>query len=253
MVRGRTHDRLLNGVDDRIPDDAAVEALRAEVRDALVRLRKRRVREHRADVPWRSVRVEEERGARRDVVEPVAVRVHLVEPDLVDEVAVARDVDRRLEGLVQRHRPELLERLLPGLDRAGHADREPAVAGVVEGQRRPFSQNEVGCIAAGAVSRPSIVVTSPPAVRMTMKPPPPMPHENGSVTRGRPPRRPRRLWRSRRVAECRSPPASRGSRPMRPRRPTRSRWVGRNRSRRVQPLVCHRRVPLPRRVRRANP
>jgi hypothetical protein len=45
-----------------------------------------------------------------------------------------------------------------------------------------FSQNEVGVIAAGAVSRPSIVVTRPPAVRTTMKPPPPMPHENGSVT-----------------------------------------------------------------------
>ena len=46
----------------------------------------------------------------------------------------------------------------------------------------PFSQNEVGVMAAGAVSRPSIVVTLPPAVRITMKPPPPTPHENGSVT-----------------------------------------------------------------------
>ena len=46
----------------------------------------------------------------------------------------------------------------------------------------PFSKNESGCIVAGAFSRPSIVVTLPLAVRMTMKPPPPMPHENGSVT-----------------------------------------------------------------------
>ena len=46
----------------------------------------------------------------------------------------------------------------------------------------PFSMNESGFIARGAFSRPSIVVTSPSAVRMTMKPPPPMPHENGSVT-----------------------------------------------------------------------
>src|SRR3954470_4143854 len=46
----------------------------------------------------------------------------------------------------------------------------------------PFSQNEVGVIAAGAVSRPSIVVTLPSAVRITMNPPPPTPQENGSVT-----------------------------------------------------------------------
>ena len=42
--------------------------------------------------------------------------------------------------------------------------------------------NESGCIAAGDFSRESIVVTLPFGVRMTMKPPPPMPHENGSVT-----------------------------------------------------------------------
>ena len=37
-------------------------------------------------------------------------------------------------------------------------------------------------MASGAFSRPSIVVTRPCGVRMTMKPPPPMPAENGSVT-----------------------------------------------------------------------
>src|SRR5438045_9358259 len=43
--------------------------------------------------------------------------------------------------------------------------------------------NDAGVIAAGAVSRPSIVVTLPSDVRgMTMKPPPPIPHENGSAT-----------------------------------------------------------------------
>ena len=45
-----------------------------------------------------------------------------------------------------------------------------------------FSQNESGCIVAGDSSRESIVVTSPEAVRITMNPPPPMPHEYGSVT-----------------------------------------------------------------------
>jgi hypothetical protein len=50
------------------------------------------------------------------------------------------------------------------------------------GSGAPFSQNESGLIVAGDSSRPSIVVTLPSAVRMTMKPPPPMPHEYGSVT-----------------------------------------------------------------------
>ena len=40
-----------------------------------------------------------------------------------------------------------------------------------------FSQKESGCIDAGDSSRPSIVVTFPLAVRMTMNPPPPIPHE----------------------------------------------------------------------------
>src|SRR2546425_13123315 len=52
----------------------------------------------------------------------------------------------------------------------------------LNGSGAPFSQKDVGVIAAVAFSRPSIVVTAPPAVRITMKPPPPRPHENGSVT-----------------------------------------------------------------------
>ena len=52
----------------------------------------------------------------------------------------------------------------------------------LNGSGAPFSQKEVGVIATVAFSRPSIVVTWPPAVRITMKPPPPRPHENGSVT-----------------------------------------------------------------------
>ena len=43
-------------------------------------------------------------------------------------------------------------------------------------------RNESARIVAGAVSRPSMVVTLPERVRMTMKPPPPIPDENGSVT-----------------------------------------------------------------------
>jgi hypothetical protein len=42
-------------------------------------------------------------------------------------------------------------------------------------------RNERSVIAAGAFSRWSIVVTSPSGVRMSMKPPPPMPAENCSV------------------------------------------------------------------------
>ena len=42
--------------------------------------------------------------------------------------------------------------------------------------------NESGCIERGDSSRESMVVILPFGVRMTMKPPPPMPHEYGSVT-----------------------------------------------------------------------
>ena len=45
-----------------------------------------------------------------------------------------------------------------------------------------FSKNERGPIAAGAASRPSMVVTRPFGVRTSMNPPPPIPAENGSVT-----------------------------------------------------------------------
>ena len=83
---------------------------------------------------------------------------------LVDDVAVARDADRRRERLRERQRPVLLERLLPGLDGAGHTDREAAVARLDEGQRRTVLPERVGLIAAGAVSRPSIVVTLPSLV-----------------------------------------------------------------------------------------
>src|ERR671910_252926 len=61
------------------------------------------------------------------------------------------------------------------------ADR-PLQRASLNGSAAPFSQNESGCIVAGDSSRESIVVTLPPAVRITMKPPPPMPHEYGSVT-----------------------------------------------------------------------
>src|SRR6266705_3436968 len=52
----------------------------------------------------------------------------------------------------------------------------------LNGSGAPFSQKDDGVIAALAFSRPSIVVTRPPTVRITMNPPPPRPHENGSVT-----------------------------------------------------------------------
>ena len=42
--------------------------------------------------------------------------------------------------------------------------------------------NESGSMAFGDSSRESMVVTSPWRVRITMKPPPPIPHEYGSTT-----------------------------------------------------------------------
>jgi hypothetical protein len=64
----------------------------------------------------------------------------------------------------------------------GTPTERPLKRASLKGKARPFSQNDIGCIAFGAVSRPSIVVTRPLAVRTTMKPPPPIPDENGSVT-----------------------------------------------------------------------
>jgi hypothetical protein len=61
------------------------------------------------------------------------------------------------------------------------ADR-PLQRASSNGSAAPSSKNDVGCIAAGDSSRESMVVILPSRVRMTMKPPPPMPHENGSVT-----------------------------------------------------------------------
>ena len=71
----------------------------------------------------------------------------------------------------------------------------------------PFSQNESGRIARGDSSRPSIVVTFPLEVRITMNPPPPMPHENGSVTPSTPAAATAAStafppWRSVRMAAC---------------------------------------------------
>ena len=101
VVRRRADDRVPNGLDQRVGHGSAVEPLLAKMRDALVRLCKCGIREHGADVSRSSVRIEEQRRARRDVVEPVAVRVHLVEPHLVDDVSVTRDVNRRGEDLGQ--------------------------------------------------------------------------------------------------------------------------------------------------------
>ena len=134
VIRRRADGGMLDGLHDRVRNRTTVEALGAQMSDPLVRLGERGVREHRAHVARRSIRVEEQRGAGRNIVEPVAVRVRLVEPHLVDDIAVTRDVNRRCEDLRQRHRPELLERVDPCLDRAGNSDGEPAVPRIVERQ-----------------------------------------------------------------------------------------------------------------------
>ncbi len=64
----------------------------------------------------------------------------------------------------------------------GTPTERPLYRASAKGSGTPFSQNESGRIAAGAVSRPSIVVTPPLLSLITMKPPPPIPQEKGSVT-----------------------------------------------------------------------
>ena len=163
-------------------DRAAIETLGAEVRDPLVRSGEVGVAKHGADVARSAVRVEVDRLRRGDVVEEVDVRKRLVEERLVDDEALASQLDRRPKRLGQRHRPVAAQRLVPRAHGPGHAGREPAEARIVERERRSALPERVGPHRGGAVSRPSIVVTFPSAVRMTMNPPPPIPHENGSVT-----------------------------------------------------------------------
>ena len=86
-------------------------------------------------------------------------------------------------ALAERPRAVAPERHPPGGERAGDAGRDAAEAGVVEraaARRSPRTSRAAS--SAGDSSRPSIVVTLPPAVRITMNPPPPMPQEYGSVT-----------------------------------------------------------------------
>ena len=143
VVRGRGHRRPLHGLDDRVRDRTAVEALGAEVRDPRVRVREVGVAEDRADVLRRPVGVEEERGRRRDVVEEVHVSLRLREEGRVDHEPVARDPDRGRERLRERDRAVAVERVGPAGDRARHADGEPAVAGGSERQWRPVLPERV--------------------------------------------------------------------------------------------------------------
>ncbi len=83
----------------------------------------------------------------------------------------------------QRPRAVAAQRAAPSRRRCRARRREAAVARVVErAAASPFSKNESGRIAAGDFSRESIVVTLPFGLRISMKPPPPIPAENGSVT-----------------------------------------------------------------------
>ena len=102
----------------------------------------------------------------------------LVDEGLVDREAVAGLADAGLERAAER--PGAVALAAPAAQVAGVPGTPaemPLKRASSKGSGAPFSQNESGRIVAGDSSRPSIVVTFPPAVRMTMKPPPPMPHE----------------------------------------------------------------------------
>src|ERR671923_2991937 len=98
------------------------------MRDALVGAREIRIAKYRAHVPRSAVRIEGERAGGRDVVEEVAVRLGLVEEELVDDESFTGDLNRRFERLVERHRPVAAQGLGPASDGPGNADRQAAVA-----------------------------------------------------------------------------------------------------------------------------
>ena len=135
---------MRDGVDHRVGQRAPVEAARAEKRDASVRAGQVRIAEPGADVAGRAVRIEEERPARRDVIEEVDVGGGLVDERLVHREAASRHHDRGQQGLAERYRAVPVERVGPTADRARHADRKPGVSGVVERQRSSAGEERVG-------------------------------------------------------------------------------------------------------------
>ena len=182
VVRVGGDRRILDRLDHRGGDRATVEALGAEVRDPLVRPSHVGVAEHRADVARSAVRIEVDRRGRRDVVEEVDVRHGSGRRTSgrrrsPSEPPIAGCNASRSFIVPKRRSASSQERTVPGTPA-----ESPLQRASLNASGAPPSQNESGRIAPGAVSRPSIVVTSPSAVRMTMKPPPPIPHENGSVT-----------------------------------------------------------------------
>ena len=157
--------RVLDGLDHRVGDRAAVEALGA-----------RGGRSARRCAPGRGC---EAPCRRRGACRPGRGRAPAVEgtsskkstfgcvwsnEGLVDDEAVARDVDRRPERLGQRDRPVAAQRLVPASARSrARRPRARCSAPSLNASGAPSSQKESGRIAAGAFSRRSIVVTSPSA------------------------------------------------------------------------------------------
>ncbi len=162
---------------------ARVERARAVAGDALVRPRQVGVAQEGADVARRAVGLEVHLG-----VEATSSKQSTLSCVWSKKVGRRRSPRgrRRWPASSRRSgpRPVAVERLVPLLDGAGHAGRQAGVARGAEGVAGagPASMKVSGRMAAGAFSRPSIVVTLPCGVRMTMNPPPPMPAENGSVT-----------------------------------------------------------------------
>ena len=112
------------------------------------------IAEHGADVARSAVGIEEQAGGGRQIVEEVDVGLGLVEEGLVDHEPLGGDPDRRCEHLGQRHRAVALERLGPALAPCpGTPAESPLYRASLNGSGAPFSKNESGRIAAGAVSR----------------------------------------------------------------------------------------------------
>ena len=113
--------------DDPAGDVALVERVPASLRDRLVGGGEPRVPEHLPDA--RRAAVRQVGGGR---VGPLRQREGRARPLTLDDLAhgeaVARVGDGRGEDLGQLHRPEALQQLVPGVDRAGHRPRERAVA-----------------------------------------------------------------------------------------------------------------------------
>ena len=128
------------------------------------------VAQHRAHLGWRAAGKEQLPSARERGKASGVGRSLLLE-GLVDDESPAGEPSRRAQRLLEVDRPPTIQRQGPGRGRSGYADGQPTGNSSAKGIAWPVpgSTNVSSSIAAGAVSRPSMVSTLPERRRSTRR------------------------------------------------------------------------------------